>query len=78
MVTLARDLDLTRSGFLTGLTAIFVARLRHAPAGKVRALILLSCRHRRFPYVNQNVKSECEIRVEIRTSNPAASGVEHP
>ena len=38
MVTLARNLDLLGSRFLTGLTAVFVARLRQAPAWQVRTL----------------------------------------
>lgn len=51
MVALARNLDLAGSCFLTGLTAIFVAGLRQAPARKVRALSLLVCRHHWFSFL---------------------------
>ena len=48
MVTLASDLDFTGSRFLTGLTAVFVARLRHALARKVCTLSLLIGRDHDF------------------------------
>jgi hypothetical protein len=49
MVALARNLNLARSRFFTGLTAVFVARLHQAPARQVRAFVLLVCRHDRSP-----------------------------
>jgi hypothetical protein len=45
MVALARNLDFIGSRFLTGLTAVFVTRLRQAPAWQMRTLVLLICRH---------------------------------
>jgi len=48
MVALARNLDLIGSRFLTGLTAVFVTRLRQAPAWQVRTLVLLICRHHSY------------------------------
>jgi hypothetical protein len=48
MVALARNLDLIGSRFLTGLTAVFVTRLRQAPAWQMRALVLLICRHHSY------------------------------
>jgi hypothetical protein len=48
MVALARNLDLIGSRFLTGLTAVFVTRLRQAPAWQMRTLVLLICRHHSY------------------------------
>ena len=45
MVALTRNLDFFGSRFLTGLAAVFVAALRQAPAGQVRALGLVIRRH---------------------------------
>src|ERR1039458_8478550 len=45
VVALASNLHLVRSRFLTGLTAVFVARLHETPAWQGRTLILLICRH---------------------------------
>jgi hypothetical protein len=45
MIALAGDLNFFSPGIFTGRTAVFVARLRHAPAWKVRALVLLICSH---------------------------------
>jgi len=38
MITLARNLDFAGSRFLAGLTAVFLARLRQAPAWQVCTL----------------------------------------
>jgi len=51
MVTLARNLDFAGSGFLTGLTAVFLTRLRYALTWKVCTLSLLVCGHRGSPYL---------------------------
>src|ERR1700674_3438479 len=48
MVALARNLDLIGSRFLTGLPAVFVTRLRQAPAWQMRTLVLLICRHHSY------------------------------
>jgi hypothetical protein len=48
MVALARNLNLIGSRFLTGLTAVFVTRLRQAPAWQMRTLVLLICRHHSY------------------------------
>jgi hypothetical protein len=45
MVALARDLNILGSGFLTGLTAVFIVSLRCAPAWQVRTFVLLDWRH---------------------------------
>jgi hypothetical protein len=45
VVTLARNLHFLGSRFLTGLTAVFVARFHQAPAWKMAALHPLICRH---------------------------------
>jgi hypothetical protein len=45
MITLAGNLHLSGSRFFTGLTAVFVARLRQTPAWQVCALVLLIGRH---------------------------------
>jgi len=58
MVALARDLDFAASRFLTGLTAVFIARLRHALAWKVCTLSLLSSRHRGSPFQKRSL-SDC-------------------
>jgi hypothetical protein len=50
MVALAGDLDFLGSRFLTGLTAVFVARLHYAPAWQVRTFILLIARHHYSPF----------------------------
>jgi hypothetical protein len=48
MVALARNLDLLGSRFFTGWTAVFVTRLRQAPAWQMRTLVLLICRHHSY------------------------------
>ena len=50
VVALARNLHFLRSSFFTGLTAVFVASLRQAPAREVRALNLLIRRHYDSPF----------------------------
>ena len=50
MVALAGNLDFAGSRFLTGLTAVLIARLRRALAWKVCTLSLLNCRHRCSPF----------------------------
>jgi hypothetical protein len=54
MVALASDLDFAGSRFLTGLTAVFVARLRQALAWQVCTFVLLSC-HRYFSFGRQSL-----------------------
>jgi hypothetical protein len=56
MVTLASDLDFLGSSFLTGLTAVTVAGLRHALAWKVCTLGLLIWRHCGSPFSETEVK----------------------
>jgi hypothetical protein len=57
MVALARNLDFLGSRFLTGLTAVFVASLHHAPAWQVRTLDLLIYRHHLgFSFLNVVLK----------------------
>src|SRR5579863_3161469 len=58
MVALARNLDFARPRFLASLTAVFVARLRGAPAWKMCTLSLLSCRHHGSPLQKPKV-SDC-------------------
>jgi hypothetical protein len=48
MFALTGNLHLFGSCFLTGLTAGFVATLHQAPAGSMRTLVFLICRHRFF------------------------------
>jgi hypothetical protein len=48
MVALTRNLDLIGSSFLTGLTTVFVTRLRQGPAWQMRTLVLLICRHHSY------------------------------
>jgi hypothetical protein len=55
VVALAGNLDFAGSRFLTGLTAVFIARLREAPAWKVRTLTLLNCRHHCSPFRNRSL-----------------------
>jgi hypothetical protein len=61
MVALARNLDFAGSGFLTGLTAVFLPRLRQAPAWKMCTLSLLSCRHRDSPFQIPKL-DDCSVR----------------
>lgn len=49
MVALACNLNFRGPSFLTGLSAVFVARLHHAPAWQMRTLTLLICRHSGYP-----------------------------
>jgi hypothetical protein len=50
MVALASDFDVLGPGFLTRLTAVLVAILRHASTWQVRALCLFIGRHHHSPY----------------------------
>jgi hypothetical protein len=50
MVTLARNLDVLGSRFLAGLTAVFIAGLREAPARKVGTFFLLVRCHHGSPF----------------------------
>src|ERR1700733_1567255 len=65
MVTLARNLDILGSRFLTGLSAIFLTRLRKAPAWKVRTLVLITGRHNGSPF--QDCGSELPWRKLLPT-----------
>jgi hypothetical protein len=55
VITLARNLNILRSCFLTFLTAVFVTRLRQAPAWQVGTLGLLICHHHRSPFVKDPI-----------------------
>jgi hypothetical protein len=57
MVALTRNLDFFGSRFLTGLAAVFVAALRQAPAGQVRALGLVIRRHHLVLLISTYVSS---------------------
>jgi hypothetical protein len=51
VVALAGNLDFPGSRFLTGLTAVLLARWRKAPAWQMGALRLLIRRHYGSPYL---------------------------
>jgi hypothetical protein len=51
VITLAGNLDFAGPRFLTGLTAVFLARLRYALAWKVCTLSLLVSGHRGSPFL---------------------------
>ena len=74
MVALARNLDFFRSRFLTGLTAVFLAWLRPAPAWKVCTFGLLSRRHRGSPFQKQKLHN-CDRRQWRRSGAPRQKGV---
>jgi hypothetical protein len=57
MVTLACNLDILGPRFFTGLTAIFIVRLRRAPAWQVAAFSLLCCCHHGSPPLNVAAKT---------------------
>lgn len=63
MVALARNLNFFGSRFLTGLTAVFVARLHQAPAWQVRTLVLFIGRHHCLPlsFLDSKVPPTYEI-----------------
>ncbi len=65
MVTLASNLDLVGSGFLTGLSAVFLTRLRQTLAWKVCTLSLLVGGHRGSPYLHGTRQRTAHHEVDL-------------
>jgi len=55
MVTLASNFNVAGSRFLTGLTAVFLARLRYTLARKVCTLSLIGCHHHGFSLLKSSL-----------------------
>ena len=66
MVALARNFNFLRSCFLTGLAAVFVARLNHALAWQVCTLTLFTSRHNGYPVPSKLLVSELKTLASPR------------